>query len=716
MEIQFFRQNHSLEFQLTAAALPSDLNMSAELNLFAYGRDFVSLDIDLCEIGSGSLCPIPQYNFSGGGTYVVPEKYSNKIPKIVYSVPDIEVLGVLRLTQHGTNTTVGCMQVTLANGLTARSKGVLWGTVGLALLVVASMALTLLWRDSLSALQWRIVDVVGTFQTVVMTSMLTLIQPLVFHEYSLSFAWSYGLVYEGPMQRSIYRTRINHGSNDDDIPYAALMQAQYARLANLYPAQLLNPSKPAIYTGSSGTFSGLFKLTQHITKRMLYAPNTGAGGEMAPASESNPVVWAAQNYGFSQTGLLYYVESLKISPNSAFLTVLVNWLLVACMISVLFAIASALNMLTHKLQHRFLSAHRTSAVSSSTATNSPTQDDKASLTPTSTQREFPSLTSEAQFRSKRAYILAYIFRLGSQWLHPIFVRMTEIATTPLLVMIFFQWAHATGWPSHVAAAFCFLALIVAWSVMLAPMFLHVAHSRDVHSIYFAESRSPYDSASPAARFGSLAHPYRPKYYWFTLVHLLCAFLRACFVAFPQRNNLALRQAVGLLVIDLLLWLVLVILRPGRDKFENFVQILLTTFRIIGWSLCVALTTQANIWGIPRAVLGFVLLAVTAIAIVCIFVLFLAECLIALVSRNQRWSRRFGEFVAPQSYNLHESPPASQAHNDESAMEIGQSTSNGSQDVQEVPSNSNSESNPPTRASSVYHDVSEVSHTAERNPF
>ncbi|WFD00898.1 hypothetical protein MYAM1_003654 [Malassezia yamatoensis] len=707
MEIQLYRQNHSLEFQLTAAALPSDLNMSAELNLFAYGQDFVSLDIDLCQIGSGSLCPIPQYNFSGGGTYVVPEKYSNKIPKIVYSVPDIEVLGVLRLIQHNTNTTAGCMQVTLANGLTARSKGVLWGTVGFALAAMASMALILLWRDSLSALQWRMVDVVGTFQTVVTTSMLTLIQPLVFHEYSLSFAWSYGLIYEAPMQRSIYSTRINHGSNDDDIPYAALMQAQYARLANLYPARLLNPSKPAIFTGSSGTFSGLFRLTQHITKRMLYAPNTGAGGEMAPASESNPVVWAAQNYGFSQTGILYYVESLKISPNSAFLTVLVNWLLVICMISVLFAMANALNMFTHKLQRQFPTSHRTPAITSSTATNSSPQDDKASFTPTSTRREFPSLPTRTHFHSKATYISAYIARLGTQWLHPIFGRITQIATTPLLVMIFFQWTHATGWPSHVAAAFCFLALILAWSAMLAPMFMHVAQTRDVQSLYFAKSQSPYDAASPAARFGALAHPYRPKYYWFTVVHLLCAILRACFVAFPQRNNLALRQAVGLLVIDTLLWLVLVILRPGRDKFENFVQILLTTFRIIGWSLCVALTTQANIWGIPRAVLGFVLMAVTAIAIVCIFVLFLVELLIAFVSRNQRWSRRFGEFVAPQSYNLHESHPSSEARNDESALEFGQSTPHRSQDLQQEHSYSDSILDHSTSASSVYHDVSQT---------
>ena len=77
-------------------------------------------------------------------------------------------------------------------------------------------------------------------------------------------------------------------------------------------------------------------------RRALYAPNTGAGGEMVSGGETNPVVWAAQDFGFSQTGVLYYTESLDISPHSAFLTALVNWLLVLCIALAVYALASAL--------------------------------------------------------------------------------------------------------------------------------------------------------------------------------------------------------------------------------------------------------------------------------------------------------------------------------------------------------------------------------------
>lgn len=649
MDVRFYRQNHSLDFQLTAAALPSNLNMTAELNLFAYGRDWFNMTIDLCEIGGGSLCPVPPYNFSGSGVYDVPNRFTSSIPNVVFSVPDIEALGVLRLTKQNTNDTVGCMQVTLANGLSARSPGVLWGTVGFVLLAVVAAIATMLWRDSLSALQWRVVDIVSTLHTVVLTSMLTLIVPHVFHEYSLSFAWSFGLIYMRPMQEAIYRSRLAHGSNDSDVPYATLMEAQYARLANLYPAVSLNPDKPAVYTGSSGTFTDLFAShARRAVRRALYAPNTGAGGEMVSGGESNPVVWAAQDFGFTQTGVLYYTESLDISPNSAFLTALVCWLLVVCIAIAVFALASALWATRRTARHA--AAH----AAAPPPPPSPPTDAKADApwAPLPARaRAFGVVARHPRLRHIPQPVQRMLFQLA----HPTFGRLVEIATTPLVVLIFFQWAHATGWPSHVAAAFTFAALIAAWVTMLAPMFVHVARTRDARTLYFTHDVSPYDEHSPAAKYGALAHPYRPRYYWFGTVHLVCAFLRACFVAFPQRSNLAMRQGVGLLIIDVLLFLALVLLRPGRDRWGDFVQYMLALFRIVGWALCIALTTQANLWGIPRAVLGFVLMAVTAIAIVFVFAVFVWEVALSLISRNQRWSRRFGALMAPQSI-AGEGPP------------------------------------------------------------
>ena len=51
----------------------------------------------------------------------------------------------------------------------------------------------------------------------------------------------------------------------------------------------------------------------------------------------------------------------------------------------------------------------------------------------------------------------------------------------------------------------------------------------------------------------------------------------------------------------------------------------------------SLTTTANVWGIPRAVLGFVLLAVLALPIVFLFIVFLYEVVEAPLAKSQIWS-------------------------------------------------------------------------------
>lgn len=648
MDVQFFRHNASLEFQLTASARPSNVSMSADLNLFAYGRDMFNMSIDLCEIGGGSLCPVPQYNFSGSGIFNVPEEYASRVPDIVYSVPDIEALGVMRLIEQGTNNTVGCMQVTLSNGLTTRTERVVWATMGFTIAAAVAMVCATLYRDSLSSLRWRVVDVVSTLHTVAFASMLTLIIPLVYHQFSLSFAWSVGLIFIRPVQNAIYKTRLDAHTNDDGIFYSALMKAYYSRLANLYPAVSLNPDSPAVFSGSSNSLGDIFGSA--LGKRALYAPNTGPGGEMDSGGSSQSVVLASDNIGFSQTGIYYYSESLDISPNSAFLTVLVNWLFVLCIALVVLLLVGLLATFVHAIaQGR--------RVEQGAPEKQPLADDTAveeSRVLTEERREGHTLGGQPFLEAPAAATGLAGSRIGRAvmpflnftffYVRPIVFRVVEVATPPLLVFILFQFAHATGWPSHVSAAFILAALVLTWIAMLGPMFMHVAETRDAHSLYFSEYQSPWDTYGAATRVGTMAEPYRPKYYWFATVHLVCHFLRACFIALPQRNDLAMRQTVGLLTVDVILFLLLVILRPGRDKWTDFVQYILALFRIVCWALGVVLTTQANIWGIPRAVIGFVLFAVVALAVVFIFFVFLWDIIAALFSRQQRWTGRYGKHV------------------------------------------------------------------------
>ncbi|WFD32188.1 hypothetical protein MSPP1_003231 [Malassezia sp. CBS 17886] len=635
LALTYYPQNSSLYFDISVAALANDARLTASLHVYAYGRNMLDMTLDLCALDGGSLCPIPVYNFTGGGVFHVPPEYSSQVPSIAYKVPDLEALGVLSLYDRRSNTTIGCMQVTLENGLTVRTPGVTWGPAGFLIAAVVAAAVYSLWPGALSALQWRVIDLLAALQHIVFVAMLTLVVPKVFYEFAQNMGWAVGLIYMTPVQRSIYATRIRHGSDDQHIFYGALQTAQYSRLANLYPAAVINPASAPLVApirlfshAARSVAAGAHVLAAAalaLAKRKLYAPNTGPGGEMTSGGNTETVVWAAGNPGFTQTGIFYYAEGLDISPYSLFLTVLINWLFVVCIGVAVVCVGVVLVYVLGGARGRGAGRGREQEGRREGDAHSASCSPEHSSATATPSLHTPGLDSPPPRRRSPAAPIA-----------PIALRILEAATPPLLVAMFFQWAHSNAWPSHVSAAFVLAALVAAWAAFLVPMFVYVRRAGGADTLYYSADRSPWDSTSAAATRGVVVHRWRPRYYWFSTVLLLCTFLRACFVAFPQTHNYAMRQSVGLLVVDVLLCLVLLVLRPARGALDNAALIVPALFRIASWAICIALTTEANIWGIPRAVLGFVLMALTALPIVFLFFLFLWENLAALVSRRHWW--------------------------------------------------------------------------------
>lgn len=578
LDLKYSDDTHTLDFDVRLSSTTTDLTYDTDFMLYAYGRKFVKVHQDLCALASGSFCHIPNYNFSGSARVHVPDSISSDIPRIVYTVPDIEALAMLRLYDSKTKKPKGCIQVQISNSMTVDLPGVTYGVGAFVIAATVASLITSAWTNSLSALQWRVVDVVTTMQLTPMASMLTIIVPRVVHAFSRRFGWIVGLWYIESIVSSIFDARQNTGSKDLNINFGSLMEAEYSRLANFFPAEMLNGNDSAEVLDVNDVSSLGFN---SLLRRKLYAPNTGPGGEMDPGKSADNVVWAVAMDGFSQSGIFYYAASLNISPYSAFLTSLVTWLMAIC-IAIGLALLATIPVV-------FLT------------------------------------------RTPMPYALE---RLYVQWVRPLLLRILASAMTPVLIFAFFQFAHSTGWLSHFIAALTCFAIVCVWSIILAQQWVQV-HRSGPDSLYYIRSQ-PWDLQSAALHIGSISHPWRPKYWWFWTVMHGCMFLRACFIGFAQKHDYGLRQSAGLLVTDFLLFAVLVVCRPGRDIQSNVVQCLLCAFRVVIWALCIALSTEANVWGIPRAIVGFVLLAVLSLAIVFIFFVFLLEIVQTLFSRRQRW--------------------------------------------------------------------------------
>ncbi|WFD26382.1 hypothetical protein MNAN1_001362 [Malassezia nana] len=588
LDLRYDGNKKELSFSVGVSSNDNDNKLDVSLTLYVYGENFVEMNVNLCSIMDGAICPIPSYNFTGSGSMIVPKDFSDNVPEIAFIVPDIEALAVLKLTEQDTGKPMGCMQLSLFNSRTVLLSEITWSTGAFAIAATVASAVTTIWTDSLSALQWRVVDVVTTMQTIAWVSMLTNIMPRVVHAFSKCLAWAVGLVKIEPVQSSIDATRHSTDSDDVQLMFGALLEAQYSRLANYYPAEVINTNRSA----KLGTLNGFPELDRSLRKRKLYAPNTGPGGEMDPGSTRSNVVWALPIVPFSQAGAFFYLEALPISPYGAFLTVAVSWLLVmavllACSFLLLpFCIARYGAPLPQAVEHGYV-----------------------------------------------------------QCLRPMLLRLLECASPPLVTFALFQFVNSNGWVSHLGAALFCVALAAIWVIVWLQQWVQV-RQEGPRSLYYKRT-SPYRGDSAAIHIGSPSHPYRPRYWWFWAVILLCAFLRACFVAIPQKADYGLRQSIGLLVVDLLLLVVLIACRPACDKKGNMVMIVLTIFRLLAWILCLVLTTNINIWGIPRAVLGLVLLAVLALAILFIFLVFLWDICTALVSSRQRWTKRYAPALSDE---------------------------------------------------------------------
>lgn len=632
LSLHFYPQNSTLEFDLSAASIQDNLNVSIALSVNAYGLGLFNVNIDLCSLAGGILCPLPKYQFSGGGIFPVPEQFSNQIPEIAYKIPDLEAVATLQLsdTSSGSNNNVvGCVQATLSNGHTAKQSGVLWATVGLALLAFFSSLLHTVIAQSVGAAQWRIVDVMWAIQHPAITSLLSLNYPTVFLSYGTNFAWSLGLINIPSLQSSITQTRSNTGGHDQAV-FGKNLTAESGRKFNPFNGEGESQSSgsssglgKSLSIGSLGFFKAKNEISNNLSnfvqsksssilqpfsshaqiydpengsllKRQQYAPNTGPGGSLITGGQGVSLPLVTGDNRTVNGGIGTFAERNYVAPSNAFLTVLVSMM-------ILLAICVAALILTYLIAFivRLLTDKRNKG---------------------------KGLTRNLSHWSHRVTKPSEFFNTV---ILPTLGRYLLIIFPIFFIFAFWQWVDGDSWVGHLVAALMTVIILAFTSIIFIPMIVH-ARKSNPSTLY--HNQAPAHGTKTAKRWGHLSHPYRQRFYWFSLALLLFAFIRACFISFAQQHGT--RQSIGLLVTDVLVFLILCIFRVGRDKKSDFVLILLCFSRIAAWAVCVVFIPSANVRTIPRAIVAFVLLVVTALPIIYLFFLTVYDLFMPLLRRNR----------------------------------------------------------------------------------
>ncbi|KAG5342903.1 hypothetical protein C0989_005851 [Termitomyces sp. Mn162] len=306
----------------------ANVNVTANLLLNVYGIHAVNVTLDLCDIFNGALCPLPMYNFTGSDSISLPKSLAvqEKIPNIAFTIPDLEGVAQLVLTEVGTGKVKACVQATLSNGWSAHQTSVEWvtGSIAFATLLVS------IWQSlSLEAiLPFRFIDLLFLYQTIASTSLLSLNYPSVYRAFTLNFAWAVGLFSTPPtssFQPSIDRMRHLTGGNLANATSASAVGLVNRKLSpyNLIISATQVSSHSSRRTADFSATWAKFMLSDFPTsfRSTLASATQGTDVQTVTTSSSNVL----------QAGIPIYVNTLHIATANAFMTVfLCSLIFLAC--------------------------------------------------------------------------------------------------------------------------------------------------------------------------------------------------------------------------------------------------------------------------------------------------------------------------------------------------------------------------------------------------
>ncbi|KAF9010656.1 hypothetical protein BDQ17DRAFT_1421003 [Cyathus striatus] len=320
-EVAYFAKNQSVAFNISAASVQPNINVTANLFLNFYGMNPLNITIDLCSILGGALCPLPMYNFTGADSISLPDSLgiNGRIPGIAFKIPDLEGFAQLTLTEVHTGTVKACVQATLSNGWTAHQPAVEWATAGVTLAALLSAIWQSVWPDSLAP--FRLLDLLYLLQTIASSAFLSLNYSSVYRAYALNFAWAVGLISssDSSMQAAIDRMRHRTGGNLADSTSGSAVGLVNRKLSP-YNAGTTNLAIVPYGVVSRATPSNLLDTFLNLDIPVVAKLQSLARRATSSADQSEVQTVTNSSSNILQAGVPIYTNSVHVATANAFMT------------------------------------------------------------------------------------------------------------------------------------------------------------------------------------------------------------------------------------------------------------------------------------------------------------------------------------------------------------------------------------------------------------
>ncbi|EXJ88822.1 hypothetical protein A1O3_01886 [Capronia epimyces CBS 606.96] len=177
-------------------------NVTAQLEIFAYGFTILNRTLNPCEMNLSGFCPLKTGNINIETNVDIPKDVAKNVPGIAYTVPDLDGVVRVYVTSLDDNEVIACMEADLSNTKSVYHPAVGWATAVIAGLGLLAAGVTsgLGHPNTASHVAANAVSLFGFFQAQAIIGMTSVTMPPIVQSWTQNFQWSMGIIRVGFLQ------------------------------------------------------------------------------------------------------------------------------------------------------------------------------------------------------------------------------------------------------------------------------------------------------------------------------------------------------------------------------------------------------------------------------------------------------------------------------------------------------------------------------------
>ena len=595
LNIQFDRSTKQITFDVGGTSQKVQ-NVTASLIVTAYGNQVYQKDFNPCDEGTKvvELCPgkrlsglclrsaiayketlVPAGVFAAQGVQNVPDTFVSQIPSIAFTVPDLEGGAKMELKPADGGPDLACIQSQVTNGKTVEAPAVSYIAVGIA-------------GAALLVSGFAAAGNAGTTGGHAPSP-----------NFGDVFGWFQSMAVNGMMSVNyppVYRSfSKNFAFSGGLIPWTGMQtaidnfrQKTGGNLTNDSVAYLRNAT--LVYASGSKANSGIvqkrsfdFFFEPHLVSRDTAVSVNGTQAGNGTTAATNGTA-GGNKVTHIVHGIEGYVEQLTIPQANTFMTVLLIFAIVIA--------AIAVGILLFKV---ILEAWALFA-------------------------SFPKkLTS---FRKR------YWGLLGRT-----ITNLILILYGVWTLYCVYQFTNGDSWAAKTLAGVT-LAIFTALLVGFTFRIWHIAHR---YKKMEGDTSALFEDKETWRKYSLFYDNYKRGYWWLFMPAIIYMFAKGCVIAGGDRHGLT--QTAGQLIIESLMLILVLGVRPFATTSGNVINIFIQTVRVLSVVCILVFVEELGIAQSTKTITGVVLIAVQSILTVILGILIAVNALIVCFRENPHRKRR-----------------------------------------------------------------------------